>query len=323
MSKGSLFWGKGSGKLGETVLYRAGGEQRARVHVAKIRNPKTLAQMRNRLSMRNFAMIYRSLKPVLSQSFPNRPSKESGFNAFVKANKSVASAVITKEGALAGLCVPYDMAVSSGYLTQFGVCNRFALDGGSYVGFELNGHPNITQITTLWGDEQPDTIDTQARLRAVWNALQIPTNGVITILWATYQDDGYAARSYRITYNSTDADLASLPGSFKRVSSSTIGEPIENPALVIADTGNKEILASIIISWVDGDGKLQITNSRMTSPVVNDEFALQFVEGGDVYEQVLNGYGYNEDGVLSSSATVAPTQTPAQGDNEGGEDLTS
>ena len=76
MSKGSLFWANASGKLGETVLYRSGGEQRTRTYVAKIKNPKTLAQMENRLSMRNFAQVYRALQPILSKSFPNRAAKE-------------------------------------------------------------------------------------------------------------------------------------------------------------------------------------------------------------------------------------------------------
>ena len=39
MSKGSLFWANASGKLGEVVQYRAGGEQRARAYVRKIKNP--------------------------------------------------------------------------------------------------------------------------------------------------------------------------------------------------------------------------------------------------------------------------------------------
>ena len=33
MSKRSLFWGNGAGKLGEAVYYRAGGEQRTRAYV--------------------------------------------------------------------------------------------------------------------------------------------------------------------------------------------------------------------------------------------------------------------------------------------------
>jgi hypothetical protein len=41
MSKRSLFWGKGSGKLGEAVYYRAGGEQRTRAYVKTVKNPKT------------------------------------------------------------------------------------------------------------------------------------------------------------------------------------------------------------------------------------------------------------------------------------------
>lgn len=319
MSKGSLFWANASGKLGEAVFYRSGGEQRTRTYVARIKNPKTLAQMRNRLSMRNFSMIYRSLKPVLSQSFPNRPTKESGFNAFVRANKSIASAVVSKEGAAAGLCVPYNMTVASGYLTQFGVCNRFSNDAGTYVGFQLSAHPNLSQIVEVWDDNDGAGINTQARLREVWDALQIPTDGVITILWATYEDEGYAVRSYKITYNSTDAELAALPGTFIKTSSAALGEPVEDPALVIADSGDTEILASMIISWAGADGKLQVTNSVMTSPVVNDEYAAQFVEGGYVYEQVLNDYGYSANNALTSSTPI----TSNDGDSEGGEDLTS
>ena len=38
MSKGSLFWGNARGRLGQSVFYRAGGEQRNRTYVAKIKN---------------------------------------------------------------------------------------------------------------------------------------------------------------------------------------------------------------------------------------------------------------------------------------------
>ena len=59
MSKRSLFWGQASGKLGEAVYYRAGGEQRTRSYVAKIKNPKTRAQALQRTKFNNMVAVFR------------------------------------------------------------------------------------------------------------------------------------------------------------------------------------------------------------------------------------------------------------------------
>lgn len=298
MSKGSLFWGKGSGKLGEAVLYRAGGEQRTRTYVAKIKNPKTLAQMENRLSMRNFAQVFRALKPILSKSFPNRTAKESGFNAFVKANKSVNSAVVTREGALQGLSVPYDMQLSQGYLTQFGECKRIETDANSFqAGFDLSSHPNVDAISALIPDV--DSLDefpsTNEQYKALWDALQIPVNGKITIVVAEYADEGYTLRY--VSAGREDA-VAMITNSPFRMSCKMMETPSgEKPILRVSD-GGAEVIATCIISWVDGSGKLQVTNSRMAIPAANQSYGTSFVKGGDVYAQVLEQYGYTQDSAL-------------------------
>lgn len=116
MSKGSEFWGNASGKLGQQVLYRAGGEQRARMHVAKIKNPRTLAQMKNRILMNNVVSAFHGLKPLLQATFPNRKSNQSAFNAFVKANKQMNQYYIGKEEVESTACVPYGMQIGKGNL---------------------------------------------------------------------------------------------------------------------------------------------------------------------------------------------------------------
>lgn len=70
MSKRSLFWGNASGKLGEAVFYRAGGEQRTRTWIPKIKNPKTLSQVENRLSLLNLVTTYKEWKDIISKAFP-------------------------------------------------------------------------------------------------------------------------------------------------------------------------------------------------------------------------------------------------------------
>lgn len=79
MAKNSLFWGKASGKLGEVVLYRSGGEQRSRTYIKDVKNPKSLAQMEQRIKMASLVGFFKSLRSVLRYSFPQRPTNQSGF----------------------------------------------------------------------------------------------------------------------------------------------------------------------------------------------------------------------------------------------------
>ena len=114
MSKRSLFWGHAQSKLGEAVFYRAKGEQRTRSYVAKIANPKTLAQMSNRVAMLNLVSAYRALSSILGKSFIDKRANESDYNAFVRMSKSRYTAGVTRSMAQAGMCCPYGFAISSG-----------------------------------------------------------------------------------------------------------------------------------------------------------------------------------------------------------------
>lgn len=298
MSKGSLFWANASGKLGETVHYRSGGEQRQRTYVAKIKNPKTLAQMKNRLSMRNFAMIYRNLQPILSKSFPNRPAKESGFNAFVKANKSVRSAVVGEYGAQQGLSVPYNMLMSQGYLTQFGEFKQIKFDeDGVAAGFDLSAHPNVVKIREIWpeADSLDDAPASDEAFKAMWDALQLPANAKICVMKGEYMDEGYSLKSVVVGREDGYSALKSFQAYMKMRTLSAGAKEI--PALTFGGE-DSETLVTAIISWTDANGKLQITNSRMVVPSADETIPKDFVEGGFVYEQVLEAYGYNQDAAI-------------------------
>lgn len=118
MSKGSLFWANASGKLGESVFYRSGGEQRNRTYVKKIKNPKTAAQMAQRLKMVNLVETFKSVGKVLGVSFPNRTAAQSSWNKFCSMNAASAIAIMDPADKNTGICVPVDMIVASGSLTM-------------------------------------------------------------------------------------------------------------------------------------------------------------------------------------------------------------
>lgn len=69
MSKGNLFLGLATGKIGSVVLYRAFGEERARSWVASKRNPRTWRQALQRSIMKTCQVAYSSLMPICRESF--------------------------------------------------------------------------------------------------------------------------------------------------------------------------------------------------------------------------------------------------------------
>lgn len=97
MSKRSLFWGLASGKLGEAVYYRAGGEQRTRAYVAKIKNPKTRAQALQRTKFNNMVAVFRGTSVFVKSLFKAEKSSQSPFNAFVKRNFPLCLTVADRE----------------------------------------------------------------------------------------------------------------------------------------------------------------------------------------------------------------------------------
>ena len=86
MVKRSLFWGQASGKLGEAVYYRAGGEQRTRTYLKNIKNPRTQAQAIQRARLNNLTACFRGASIFLRSFFKAPKANQSAFNAFVAAN---------------------------------------------------------------------------------------------------------------------------------------------------------------------------------------------------------------------------------------------
>lgn len=97
MSKRSLFWGHASGKLGESVYYRAGGEQRTRAYVAKIKNPKTRAQALQRTKFNNMVAVFRGTSVFVKSLFKAEKTSQSPFNAFVRRNFPLCLTVADRE----------------------------------------------------------------------------------------------------------------------------------------------------------------------------------------------------------------------------------
>lgn len=287
MSKGSLFWANARGKLGESVFYRAGGEQRNRTYVKNIKNPKTKAQMSNRIQMLNLSVIFKELADILRFSFPNRPSNQSGFNAFVKANKSATSSVNTKEMLEKGVVAPYQYFVSKGDLIVPQPTAVKPLQGEEVYGYVLSDEVNPNEPVV-------------ARMGYLVNALGLPLGTRVTIIKATYVDDGW-----KLGYLSAPSTLEGSiiekgePITISYVSSNA---DLGNNVMSFGEVSEDDMLA-VIFSYTDANGKLKVNTAQfrsMSSEGLSDAGADFQGPNGFVFEQVLEQYGFNEDSMLST-----------------------
>lgn len=296
MSKGSLFWGNARGRLGQSVFYRAGGEQRNRTYVAKIKNPRTRAQMKNRLSMSNFANIFRAYQPVLKESFIGRPVKESGFNAFMKANKNSSSAIILPEAKDAGFGVPLNMIVSQGTISNFGTygSHTIALGSGAsatnFIGYKLEASGaaaaqyNQEALSALLGTDHKAIVDSTNEVNYLFQALGLPTDAVISILWAKYEDEGYQMGVNHYSLNSVSVTSDEFHLSLMHQPGTAYGVGVWLDTL-----GTDELVCAVILSYKQ-NGKLNCTPARILSVGGDKTFSAEFMADGELYNEVLSQY---------------------------------
>lgn len=299
MAKGSQFWGNASGKLGEQVLYRAGGEQRARTYVARIKNPRTEGQAVNRLSMRNFATAFRAYKDVIRLSFPNRPVKESGFNAFIKANKSANSAAISALAANAGYFVPKGLTISKGNLgatpgswivspeggRESFEFNRFSTTGMSLEEIKAIAAPlglNVTDLDSL--DPVENKTPSTAQVGKFLELIGFKSDAIVTCLQADYADEGFERVAPKVSF----AIMFNNP----YIQCTIHFEDAEDA------TKDSTYMAVMVSQKVDG--KVDVTTSSFVPSNDKTQLADQFVQGGEIYDELLNAYVKNSE-VLPSA----------------------
>lgn len=132
MARGNRLLGTLRGKLGDTVYYRSRGYQIERPRVTP-KNPRSRAQMAQRVKIANVSAIYRALQPVLSESFVVRDPHESSFNAFSRAALHQ-SPYMTKAQVSQCLALPMPVQLSRGGL---GTYNYTTYSDGSKVVYAI------------------------------------------------------------------------------------------------------------------------------------------------------------------------------------------
>lgn len=330
MSKRSLFWGQATGKLGEAVYYRAGGEQRTRTWVAKIKNPRTRAQMRNRMTMHTLTTFFRAGAPYLRESFTNRKQNQSGFNAFVQQSKSPANGVVSDAALKNGFSFPAGYAIARGSA----VFASMAQPRTFVVGETLNAPVGVLLSSAGKDDGNADTdirATTAAQVKAALTPFLLANgawfNGLprkfkLNLCMSIYTGTGYRTEWRQLDIDGsqiadiTDVDsiieglnvtgnLAPL-GAYSFLSVIGDADGVQHLVMGLTDDANVRedifVFAGAFVSYKDESGALVTSSADMSWLNGSTDVAAytDYIENGVVYEQVLDAYNYSPEGVLTT-----------------------
>ena len=319
MSKRSLFWGQASGKLGEAVFYRAKGEQRTRTYVAKIANPKTLAQMSNRVAMLNLVSGYRSISSVLGKSFIDKRSNESDYNAFVRNSKSANTAGVTKDMAQVGWCCPYGFAISRGKIAfsdaitfgpeKFGQSTALSL-AGTKAGMTVN------QLLTLNMAEGANGYTGDQIYKVIIgtvNPINLPSRFKLNYVIGADNGDAWDLSVYQIEVYSGSTDTLHLVagkevfgGAKQLINLYTTDVESDLPMTEFIFSLNASGLYAAENTFVGlfisstTSGKLDVSSANMyVQGGAANERVMEYLPGGNVWDDILAEMGYVPNSVLA------------------------
>lgn len=319
MSKRSLFWGQASGKLGEAVFYRAKGEQRTRTYVAKIANPKTLAQMSNRVAMLNLVSGYRSISSVLGKSFIDKRSNESDYNAFIRNSKNANTAGITRLQAQVGWCCPYGFAISRGKIAFSDAITFLPQAFGNSTALSLAGTRagmSVNQLLDLTVNEGPNGY-TGGQLYQVIignnNPINLPTRFKLNYVIGAANGDAWDLSVYQIEVYSGSTDTLHLIagkeafGGAKQLINLHTNDvesdlPMTHLDFCLNASGLYDADSTFVGLFISSttSGKLDVSSANMyVRGGAENESVAEHLPGGNVWEDILAEMGYVPNSVLA------------------------
>lgn len=253
MAKRNLFLGTASGKIGDIVVYRAGGTQRSRVRVVP-KDAKTSKQMAQRSRIGGVVNTYRAGKGLFGESFESRESKQSAYNAFAAVALPTAP-YLRKELADVGGAIPMPMAFSRGSLP-------------SPFASQAAGENAFTAVVNINATDQPTTIKeiSQALIDARPCCFK---NGSVVLLAAVVYDalvagdiEGLKPRLVvnKFVLDTTNTDTPSLPTGF------TISATATEVTFSYNTTSYGNYVAAAIVLNDDSDGMHVSSADGLMSP---------------------------------------------------------
>lgn len=134
--------GQGKGKIGAQVLYRANGEQLIRARAIEVKNPRSNAQMAQRIAVATAAKLTASLRGIVDHSFEGVPYGEASVRFFNSKATLLIKAALNNPIRYFAPVVPGD--------APFGTCPNVPISKGSLSSVNVEMQKGGNAITPFF-----------------------------------------------------------------------------------------------------------------------------------------------------------------------------
>lgn len=290
------FWLKGqTKKLGGSVIYQAMGQTRQRALASSVSNPRTQAQMNQRVKWANLVNLYRANASWMKYAFETKKASQSDYNKFMSLNVTDSNIFLPKNVAAAGGAVVQSYLITQGSLPSIETTydagyNWWAANiylGNSYI-FST---PTVAAFTQVLLDNNP----------AMREGDQL---SFIRMTQMTNADNGapyVIVRKYELVLSLTNQASVwdYLPNDY--IDSS---EMVTNSQLVVKNSGSAGGFVLILSRTIGG--KTYVSSQRIV--VANNDTLITAYSSATALQAAIDSYGSSEEAFLSStSANQAET----------------
>lgn len=293
----SNMWLKGARKrLGGTVVYNSMGQTIQRELATSVSNPRTLAQMRQRVKWANLVSFYRVNAPWMKYAFETKKRTQSEYNKLMSLNVASSEIYLTKQEAAGGACIVAPYIVTQGTLPSVEFTFQ---DDGYKTNLYLKNQSSMqegTPVATLSASLVESNPALQYGDQISFIRLTQMTNGATGIPYVIL-------RKYEMVLSRTNNEPWHNYLPFDLLSANESSER----GWIEVDNNNAAGGFTIVISRTVGGRTLVSTQSIM---LMNMDAIIASYSSQAALERAVASYGTSEDAFLSSNAANYGDDTP-------------
>ncbi len=284
-----------SQKLGDMVLYQAMGQTRQRKLAASVANPRTVAQMTQRVKWANLVNFYRVNARWMKYAFETKKTNQSEYNKMMSVNVANNTIYLTKQAAAAGACVVGPYIMTQGSLPSISYKRQ---------GNQIQTNIFLADITNLDENSTVAQLSEQI-LSSNPGILEGDQLSIIRYTQMANEVTGFPyviVRKYEFILSRTNADLWVNYWPQDIISFETVGG---NGIIAVEPTGNAGGLLMVLSRTVGG--KTYVSTQSILP--VDNQATIEAWSGASALANAIQSYGESEEAFLSSdSANYAEAQ---------------
>lgn len=290
-------------KLGGAVTYQLKGQQIIRKEAAKVSNPRSKAQMNQRVRLANLVNFYRANASWMKRgAFENKKQKQSDYNAFVSRNIKPGRIALTKAEALAGAVIVDFYQVTDGSLES--------------INTSVNGNTLSIPASNLTTSNSPKVNEVTMALMETYPSLKLGDQISIIVLLNKRDTAGYPRVKVFANEFLLDEDNELSVSEYVRVGNRERAISTTNGALKLAVTPqNGESVAFVVcVSRTTSNG-LKVSPSWVD---MSDEAFVNGYSDSTQFQKAIDSYGESSVNFLDSSNVQAGNSSSSGGDEDQG-----